>query len=455
MKPVIAIVGRPNVGKSTLLNRLAGRKVAVVEDEPGVTRDRLFVDCRIGDWDVILVDTGGLEPTPEDELSRGAVDQAHLAVEEADLVLFVCDGREGLHPLDRAVADVLRKSAKQFVCLVNKLDPGTNRQAYEFHELGFDFTAISASHGTGFVLMAERVEAALADLGFTHAREDEPGRTGGEEDGAQQALKLCLLGRPNVGKSSLANQLVGQARQLVSEIAGTTRDAVDLPFQFGEHAYLLVDTPGVRRKTRISQRLERFSVLAALRSMERSDVVVVVIDGGEPFSDQDARLLRLAHDRGRALVLVANKADLWDAAARRDFLDRLSHGARFVRYATTVALSARTGKGVEKLLPAVRAAYAAAGAQVGTGDLNRLLEQAQERQQPPMVKGRRGKVFYATQTGSFPPSFTIFVNEPSRFPMHYRRFLEHRMRDRYPLAGTPIRLRFKAREGRRKKGKHR
>ncbi len=454
MKPIVAIVGRPNVGKSTLLNRLAGRKVAVVEDEPGVTRDSLFVDCRIGEREVVLVDTGGLEPTPRDELSQGAVDRAHLAVEEADLVLFVCDGREGLHPLDRSVADVLRRSAKPFVCLINKLDPGTNRQAYEFHELGFDFVTISASHGSGLQDMIDRVDAALGRLGFAPEEPKDDARADPEE-GAAGPLKLCLLGKPNVGKSSLANRLIGQSRQLVSEIAGTTRDAVDLPFEHGDQAYLLVDTPGVRRKTRISQRLERFSVVAALRSLERADVAVVVVDGSEPFADQDARLLRLAHDRGRALVVVANKADLWDKDARRDYMERLGHGARFVDYAPMLALSARTGKGLGRLLPAVKAAYQAAGLQIGTGALNRMVEQALERLQPPVIKGRRGKIYYATQTGRYPPSFALFVNDPKRFPTSYRRFLENRLREEYPLGGTPVRLRFKPREGRGRKGKRR
>jgi GTP-binding protein len=440
---MIAIVGRPNVGKSTLLNRLAGRNVAVVEDQPGVTRDRLFVDCRLGDRDVVLVDTGGLDTDPTDKVSKAAVELAHLAVQEVDLVLFVCDGRDGLHPLDHQVSGVLRRSGKPFLCVINKMDPGSNREVYEFSELGLDVLAISATHGTGLDTLSRLVDELLSASGLPNAEAGMPRQL------QEARLKMCLLGRPNVGKSSLANQLVGQATQIVSEIAGTTRDAVDIAFEHQGQAIVLVDTPGVRRKVRISERLERFGVVAAFRSLDRADVAVVVLDASLSYADQDARLLRLAHDRGRPLVVAVNKADLWTAGQRDHYLDLLKHGLRFVAYAPVVVLSALTGQGVNQLLPAVLKVHAAAGERVGTGDLNRLFADALERQLPPVIKGRRGKLFFVTQTKVHPPTFVAWVNDPERFPESYRRYLDHRLREHQGFEGTPLRLVFRARKQRR------
>jgi GTP-binding protein len=472
MRPMIAIVGRPNVGKSTLLNRLAGRRVAVVDDLPGVTRDRLFVDCRIGAWDVVLVDTGGLDVAPEDDIVKGAVEKAHLAVEEADLILFLVDGRDGVHPMDHQVATVLRKSGKPFVCLVNKVDPGSNRDAVEFHELGLGFLTLSAAHGSGLSDLAEAIDPMLIQAGFERPvdeesdgderqgadREDDPTDEPADEAGEQSSeptgpLKFCLLGRPNVGKSSLANRLVGQRRQIVSEVAGTTRDAVDIPLEHGDQAFLMVDTPGVRRRVRISENVERYSVVAALRSLGRADVAVVVIDAGEPFSDQDARLLSLAQDRGRSIVVAVNKCDLWKGDDRKTFLKDLTYSMRFAAYVPVLPVSALTGRGIERLLPEVCTVRQAAGVRLGTGDLNRLVEDAVERQQPPVIKGRRGKIFYATQTGVYPPIFIFWVNDPKRFSVAYRRFLDHRLRARFAFPGTPLRLHFRSRKQSGKRGK--
>ncbi len=447
MRPVIAIVGRPNVGKSTLLNRLTGRRVAVVEDEPGVTRDRLFADARLGQREVVLVDTGGLEPGSGDALIRAAVEQAHLAVAESDLVLFLCDGRAGLHPQDQQVADVLRHSGKPFLCLINKVDPGAERREWEFYELGLDLLPISAAHGSGLDVLAEAVAAALERTGFPQPLPDRPAA-----DTQAGPLRLSLLGRPNVGKSSLANRLLGDRRQLVSEIAGTTRDAVDIPFERGGRRYLLVDTPGLRRRRSIVQRLERTSALAALRSLERADAAVVVLDGSQSFADQDARLLSLVHERGRALVVAINKCDLWDPERKRDYGQHLRHGMRFVDYAPVVALSAMTGRGVQGLLPEVDRAHAAGGVRLGTGDLNRWVEQAVERHPPPVIKGRRGKIFYVTQVGIHPPTFVAWVNDPGRFSESYRRYLDHQLRERFHFRGTPLVLRLRPR-GQQKGGR--
>jgi GTP-binding protein len=463
MRPVIAIVGRPNVGKSTLLNCLAGRRVAVVKDQPGVTRDCLFVDLKLGRRDVLLVDTGGLDVDPDDELAKSAVEKAYLAVEASDLVLFIVDAVDGLHPLDSQVANVLRKSQKPFLCVVNKCDPGTRRSELEFHELGMEnLLSVSAAHNSGLVDMAERVDRMLAAAGLPFEENQavtpfvsEPDETEGLATSAgaivPDVLKLCLLGRPNVGKSSLANGLVGQDQQIVSSIAGTTRDAVDIPLEHKGQKFLLVDTPGVRRKSRISQKLERYSVLAALRSLERSDVAVLVLDGTEPFADQDARLLRLSHDRGRALVVAVNKCDLVPEKERKRYLKELSYGMRFVDYAKVIEVSARTGCGSKKLFSAVTRAYRSSFVRIGTGALNVLIQEAVERQSPPMIKGRRGKILYATQAAIRPPTFIIWVNDPKRIKDNYRKYLEHRFRDRFAFEGTPLKLFFRGRE--KKKGR--
>ncbi|MBN2498792.1 MAG: ribosome biogenesis GTPase Der [Deltaproteobacteria bacterium] len=438
MKPIVSIVGRPNVGKSTLLNRLAGRQVAVVEDEPGVTRDRLFVETRLGRHDVVLVDTGGFDLHPSDELARAAVELAREAVADSDLIVFLCDGRDGLMPLDREVADVLRRSGKPFVCAVNKCDPGAGfRQALEFFELGLEPLLISAAHGVGLDQLAEQASALLP----------EPLDAGPEK--AVDAT-ICLLGRPNVGKSSLANALAGSHRQLVSEIPGTTRDAVDIRFERDGKSCLLVDTPGLRRRRSIAKKLEKLSVLAAIRSLERAELSVVILDASETLSDQDARLLRLVHDRGRGLVVAVNKVDLWESEkTRHAFLDELSHGMRFVSYAPVLCMSARTGVGVDSLVPTVLRVKRNTGLHVPTGELNRFAIQAQERMQPPVVRGRRARIYYITQAGQQPPTFIAWVSDPSRLPEHYRRYLENRLREQHPFEGVPLRWIFRKREQKR------
>ncbi len=435
MRPVIAIVGRPNVGKSTLLNRLARRRAALVADTPGVTRDRLFVDANMGSRGVILVDTGGFDTHPGDELSRMVVEQAQAAIDEADLVLFLCDSRDGLHPVDQEVADVLRRSGKPVLCLVNKCDPGSNEaNRHEFHRLGLDFLPISAAHGTG---MDELEDLVLAGIG-------EP--QGEERAAADADLKMCLLGRPNVGKSSLANSLSGGQRQIVSPIPGTTRDAVDIALEQDGIGCLLVDTPGVRRRARISVRLEQYSVLAALRSLERADVAVVVIDGAETFSDQDARLLSIVNDRGRGLVIAVNKTDLLDEpGAMKQYFEKLEHGARFVSYAPIVRLSAKTGRGVGRLLPECNKVARNLSQRVSTGDLNRLVAESLQKHQPPLVRGKRAKIYYITQAEVKPPTFVASVNDPSRLPQHYRRYLENQLRARFAFIGVPLRWRFRKR----------
>ncbi|MBW2702827.1 MAG: ribosome biogenesis GTPase Der [Deltaproteobacteria bacterium] len=424
------------MGKSTLINKLAGRFVAVVEDLPGVTRDRIFVDWRLDGRDVVLVDTGGFDLDPDDELAREAVVLARLAVEEADVVLFICDAKDGLHPLDQEVADVLRRSGKPTLCLVNKCDPGaTARPEYEFCALGMDPLPVSALHRGGFDVLEERLAALL------------PAEDEAETELEQNVdLKICLLGRPNVGKSSLANHLAGMPRQMVSKIAGTTRDAVDIRIEGKGGTWLLVDTPGVRRRRSIDQRVEYTGVVAALRSLERADVGLLVLDGEEGYTDQDARLAGLIESRGRGLVVLVNKTDLWEADRRENLRKEIAYGFRFVGHAPILEVSALTGAGMTKVLPAAKRIFANAGRRATTGELNRFIAEAMERQQPPVIKGRRAKIYYLTQTGSNPPAFVAFVNNPARLPNHYRKYLENQLRSRFGFDGVPLRLVFRGRD---------
>jgi GTP-binding protein len=445
MRPLIAIVGRPNVGKSTLLNRLAGRTVALVADTPGVTRDRVFVECPLAGHKVVLVDTGGFDPHPDDDMARAVVEQARTAMEHADFVLFLCDAKDGLHPIDQSIADLLRKNKKAVLCLVNKCDPGAGfREEWEFHRLGLDLLPISALQGAGI----EQMCSTVADRLEGSAEEKEPEY--------EFQLKLCLLGRPNVGKSSLANALSGEERQIVSTTPGTTRDAVDIAIRYRGTTCLLVDTPGVRRKRSITRQLERMSVVAAMRSLERASVAVVVLDGSEEFSDQDARLLRLVHDRGRGLCIAVNKIDLWNRDSRRKFSDSLAHGMRFVAYAPVIEVSALTGEGVDLVFPAAHRVHRSTNTRIGTADLNRFVSDSLDRLQPPLVRGKRAKIFYITQAEVDPPTFIAWVNDPARMPKNYQRYLENRLRKQFPFPGAPLRWLFKKRRAQTKpRGKRR
>ena len=437
MRPVIAIVGRPNVGKSTLLNRLAGRRVALVADTPGVTRDRIFVECH----NVILVDTGGFDTRPDDDMARAAVEQARTAIEHADFVMFLCDAKDGLHPIDQSIADLLHKSKKGALCVVNKCDPGAGfREEWEFHRLGLDLLPISAAHGTGI----EHMSGTVADRLVRSAEDEEP-----EYD---YQMKLSLLGRPNVGKSSLANALSGEDRQIVSTTPGTTRDAVDIAIRNRGTTCLLVDTPGVRRKRSVAKGLERMSVVAAMRSLERSDVAVVVLDGSEQFADQDARLLRLVRDRGRGLCVAVNKIDLWKRGQGKKYLDTLVHEMRFVAYAPVIKVSALTAEGVNRSRPTAQRVHQSSHKRVATADLNRFVSDSLSRLQPPLVRGKRAKIFYITQAEVNPPTFIAWVNDPTRVPKNYQRYLENRLRKRFPFPGTTLRWIFKKRRARTKPG---
>lgn len=442
--PVIAIVGRPNVGKSTLFNRYAGRRRSLVQDTPGVTRDRLVEEVEIGSRRVLLVDTAGLDPDADEGLPGAVQAQARAALAEADAILFVVDGKDGVLPEDESIARTLRRSAKPLVLVVNKIDvPGHTARVAEFHRLGIEpVCAVSAEHGTGAFDALEAATVALA-----------PGATPQPAPEEEGALRIAIVGRPNVGKSSLVNRLLGSERVVVSNEPGTTRDAIDTLVVRGDERFVLVDTAGLRRPGKRSEAIERAGALMAIRSLERADVALVVIDAAEGFTDADARVAALARARGRAAALLANKWDLVERRApaeRERVRQQIAEGLRFMADTPIVAVSAKTGLGTTRLFALARRLHAAAQQTIPTGTLNRWLQATVAKHEPAMAqRGQRKravKFFYATQTATTPPTFVLFCTEPAAVAPSYRRFLENQLRERFELAGTPVRLRLRARE---------
>ncbi len=443
--PVIAIVGRPNVGKSTLFNRYAGRRRSLVQDTPGVTRDRLAEEIALDGRRVLLVDTAGLDPDADEGLPGAVQAQARIALKEADAILFVVDGKHGILPEDEAIARTLRRSAKPVVLVVNKIDvPAHAARVGEFHRLGVSAVhAVSAEHGTGAF---EALEAAVAALPAPEATDP----AGADEEGA---LRIAIVGRPNVGKSSLVNRLLGSERVVVSDEPGTTRDAIDSLVVRGSERFVLVDTAGLRRPGKRSEAIERGSALMAVRSLERADVALVVIDASEGFTDADARVAGLARERGRAAAVLANK---WDLVESRSSSDRerlrqeIADGIRFMADTPIVVVSAKTGLGTVRLFSLARRLHEAAHREISTGALNRWLQATVAKHEPGMAqrgtRKRPMKFFYATQTATAPPTFVLFCTEPAAVAPSYRRFLENRLRERFDLTGTPVRLRLRARE---------
>ncbi|MET0153043.1 MAG: ribosome biogenesis GTPase Der [Candidatus Binatia bacterium] len=432
--PAVAIVGRPNVGKSALFNRVLGGRRALVDDEPGVTRDRLIADAHWAGREFVLTDTGGFEIGSDHELAGRVREQSLRAVEGADLVLFVVDGRAGLSPPDQVVARVLAESGKPVICVVNKIDgPGQRDLVYEYYRLGLgEPQAVSAEHGRGIDELLDRVVSSLRG-GSTTAREP--------------TLRLALVGRPNVGKSSILNRLLGEERALVDSAAGTTRDPVDTLWTVGGETVLLVDTAGIRRKSRIERSLEKATVASALRSLERADVGLLVVDASEGVTEQDARIARLAWDRGRGVVLVVNKWDAVAGAARgpRAFLTEARRVYPHLEHVPGVVVSALRGSGLEEILPAARRAAAAHRFRPPTRRLNEALEEALSAVEPPRQRGKRVRVYYATTLGSTPPTIALFVNDPELMTTGYLRYLENRLRAALPLEGTPLRFVLRAR----------
>lgn len=459
--PIVAIVGRPNVGKSTLFNRLAGRRRALVDDHPGLTRDRIVEEVEGGDRRVLLVDTAGLEPLTDrdgegEDLHAAVQAQARAAVGEADAVLFVVDGQVGPLPEDDAIARELRRTSRPLVLVVNKLDsPRHDAALGEFHRFGFaTVRGISAEHGRGAWDAFEELVAQLPPAPRAEPEEREEPEEGGEEEGAvaleDQPIRVALVGRPNVGKSSLANRLLGAERLVVSNVAGTTRDAIDLEIERPEGRYVLVDTAGLRRPGRRDRVGEKPSALMAVRAIERAEVALVVTDASQGFTEGDVQLAGLVRQRGCAAAVLINK---WDLAEDEEAASRARDGVRDrLRFAPDVpvlTVSAQTGLRIGRIFPLVRRLARAARLRVPTAELNRWLGEATEAHEPAMAqrgpRKRPLKFFYATQVGQRPPTFVLFCTEPEAVKESYRRYLENRLRERFDLEGTPVRLVLRAR----------
>jgi len=430
-KPIVAIVGRPNVGKSMLFNKLTGRRTAIVEDTPGVTRDRLYGESEWNGRVFTLVDTGGIEPEGGSELLRFMRRQAEIAIESADVVILVVDVTVGLTAADSAVASLLQRAKKPAVVAVNKCDSvgPVNPDVYEFYALGLgDPIEVSAVHGHG---TGDLLDACVAAF---------PPEEAEEEDG--ERIKVAIIGKPNVGKSSLLNRILGEERTIVSNIPGTTRDAIDSDFDNGWGSYRFIDTAGMRRKSKVDGAIERYGNLRSIAAIERSDVCLILLDANEGVTEQDTKIAGLAHEAGKASVLVVNK---WDAVEKETgTMAKLAEAVRrdlpYLSYAPIVFLSALTGARVDKLFEQINIAANAAAMRITTGTLNGILADATARVQPPTDKGRRLKIYYMTQAGVKPPHFVVFCNDARLFHFSYQRYLENQIRAVFGLTGTPVRL---------------
>ena len=443
--PIVAIVGRPNVGKSTLFNRFAGHRRALVDDTPGVTRDRIAAEVAVRGRSVLIVDTAGLDPDADSEIDAAVQEQARAALEGADAILFVADGQSGLVPQEYEIADLLRRTRKPVALAVNKIDtPRHEARMLEFHALGIEpVRAISAEHGTGAWDLLEEIVATLPP-----PSEEAPLASLAEDP--KRPLRIAIVGRPNVGKSSLLNKLAGETRVVVSSEGGTTRDSIDVEVERDGRRYVFVDTAGMRRAGKRDRLVERGSALMAVRAIEGADMALVLLDASEGFTDQDARVLMHVRDRGRPLVLLANK---WDCISGEGAVQRVRESiARRLRPVPDVPvleISAKTGKNTQKILPQAAKVAEAAAQEISTSELNRWLQDSVRRHEPSMAqRGSRKrpiKFFYATQVGTSPPTFMLFCTEPDDVLESYRRFLENRLREEFGFAGVPLRLRLRKR----------
>ncbi len=442
MKPIVAIVGRPNVGKSTLFNRITRTKDALVDDLPGVTRDRHYGDARWNDIGFTLVDTGGL--TEGDDFAEAIRYQVSQAIADADLIILLLDGKEGVSPFDQDVIDILRTIKKPIFYAVNKID-GAEQEILlsDFYQLGIDeIYPLSAEHRYGFNDLLDDVAERLEGLAAAAMAENDA-----------HMIRLAVVGRPNVGKSSLINCILGEKRLLVSDIPGTTRDAIDTVCKRNGKSYLLVDTAGIRRKGKVSQKLEKFSIIKALRSLDRCDVALIVLDAGEGITDQDIAIAGYAYERGCGCILLLNKWDLVvkDSHTIKEYYSRLREQAKFLSFAPAMTISALTGQRVTKIFKLVDEVYEQYQQRIATGRLNRILEQALEKNEPSLHRGRRIKFFYAVQTTIKPPTIVCFVNYPNAVHFSYKRYLINQLREATDLDKTPIRLILRQRERRKKR----
>ena len=434
---LVAIVGRPNVGKSTLFNKLVGKRLSIVDDTPGVTRDRIYGKCEWLNREFTLIDTGGIEPKTDDIILAQMREQAMLAIDSADCIIFVTDMTTGVTANDTDVANMLMKSGKPVVLAVNKDDNigAPPPEFYEFYNLGLgDPISVSAVHGHGTGDLLEAV--------FRNLPPDEP------EEYDENAIKVAVIGKPNVGKSSLVNYLTGEERSIVSDIAGTTRDAIDSEVIRGDDRYIFIDTAGMRRKAKVTENIEHFSVLRALMAVDRADVCVVMIDATVGFTEQDSKVAGYAHDKGKACVIAVNK---WDAVPDKtdktmsEFTKKLENDFSFMSYAPFVFISAKTGARVDKLFDLIKIVHEQHNRRISTGVLNDMLSYATSRVQPPSDKGKRLKVYYMTQASTAPPTFVIFCNSKELFHYSYQRYLENQIRETFGLDKTPIKISIRER----------
>ncbi len=437
-KPIVAVVGRPNVGKSTLFNVLAGEMISIVKDTPGVTRDRIYADGTWLDKSFTLIDTGGIEPDSKDIILAQMREQAEIAIATADVIIFIVDVRQGMTDSDSKVADMLRKSRKPVVLAVNKVDSFAKfgNDVYEFYNLGIgDPVPISATSRLG---LGELLDAVIAHFPEQDGEEEEDDRP-----------RIAIVGKPNVGKSSIINKLLGENRVIVSDVAGTTRDAVDTEIVHNGTEYVFIDTAGLRRKSKIKEELERYSIIRTVTAVERADVVLVVIDASEGVTEQDAKIAGIAHDRGKGIIVVVNK---WDAIEKNDktiyeYTNKIKTILSFIPYAEYVFVSAQTGQRLNKLYDLIDMVRENQTMRIQTGVLNEIMTEAVALQQPPSDKGKRLKLYYMTQVAVKPPTFVVFVNDKELMHFSYTRYLENRIRDAFGFRGTALKFIIRERKG--------
>ncbi len=433
-RPVVTIVGRPNVGKSTLFNRIAGKRISITEDTPGVTRDRIYAECEWLDNHFTLIDTGGIEPNTTDTIFAQMRIQAEIAIDMADVVLFMVDGKEGVTAADMEVAQMLRKAKKEVILVVNKMDKFVNEDnAYEFYNLGIgDPVSVSSTEALGIGDLLDEIIAKF----------DESMNT--EED--DDSIKIAVIGKPNAGKSSIINRIIGENRVIVSDIPGTTRDAIDTKFERNGQKYTLIDTAGIRKKSKISETVEKYSVLRAFTAVERADICILVIDADKGVTDQDIRIAGYSHDNNKGMVIVVNKWDLVekDNSTFNEYQKEVRESLAYATYAPILTVSALTGQRVNKILDEVDSIYNFRNLRVSTGVLNDIITEAVLMNQPRTVKGKRLKLYYGTQVAVNPPKFLIFVNDSTIVHFSYERYLENKIRESFEFKGTPIVIEFRS-----------
>ena len=430
-KPIVAIVGRPNVGKSTLFNALAGKKISIVKDTPGVTRDRIHADVDWLDHKFTMIDTGGIEPDSNDIILSQMREQAQIAIDTADVIIFMTDVKQGLVDSDAKVADMLRRSHKPVILVVNKVDNFNKMMAdvYEFYNLGIgDPVPISASQRSGLGDMLDKVVNYFADLNLEQEEDDRP--------------RIAIVGKPNVGKSSIINKITGESRVIVSNIAGTTRDAIDTDVKWNGKDYVFIDTAGLRRKSKVKEEIEKYSIIRTVTAVERADVVIIVIDAVEGVTEQDAKIAGIAHENGKGIIIAVNK---WDAIEKNDktvyeYTNKVRDILSFMPYAEIMFISAKTGQRLPKLFDMIDFVIANHEMRIETGVVNEIMAEAVALQQPPSDKGKRLKLYYITQVSVKPPTFVIFVNDKQLMHFSYTRYIENKIREAFGFKGTPLRF---------------